>query len=356
MSFVTKSFDQILADLIAYTVANSSQITDLNVGSVLRSFAEGMSLSIEELYIGTYLGFKRYLETIQENNYDFPRKEGTKAITTVIFSRAGTAGNVTIPVGTRVGTATDLKFITLAEGVISGGSSDSGAIAVEATVVGVAYNVSSSSIVVLVDTIDGVTTVNNANASAGGIDIESVYDYKKRFQVYIEGLGKCNNAGLRSGVLSVEGVTSASIVEHIPPVGNVNAHVYIDDGSATGVSTEMVDIAQAVIDGDGTVVSPGYRASGVNVIVDKPSIVTQNIVFSIDVLAGVDSDQINADLNTAVVQYLNNLGVGADIVYNELVSAVMSVFGVTDCNVTTPSANVSVTSTQVPRVGTITIS
>jgi uncharacterized phage protein gp47/JayE len=513
MSFTVKSFDDLVADMVAYIVANSSQITDLNPGSVLRSFCEGAGLCFEELYVSVYLGFKRYLNNIQETVFSYNRLAGVKATGNVDFTRSagdnqivrgdceettspmitgettpvlsnatwardsaqayqgtysykftktiasGTAayadfvdnelttdlhglipdkeyslfariyvpsgailgsevslqihdylggwqvtsqacaltydafqlvevtrtirtgatgailrvsadsaaaldelfyvddiwlvqGDITIPIGTRVKTETDLRFLTTAVGTLGLTTGD---VAVEAEEVGVAYNVAANSIVVLEDDISGAESVTNGSVASGGVDVETDYVYKSRFQAYIEGLGKANIAGLIEGALSVTGITSASVVELIPPVSNVNAKLYIDDGSAAGVSASKVTEVQAAIDGDGTESSPGYRAAGVNVEVTKPGVVTQDATLSVTAVTGVDAEQLEIDVETALTDYVNTLGVGDDIIYNELVAAVMGVFGVEDCTFTAPTSNVSVSATQVGRLGTVTV-
>jgi len=355
MGFTVKAFDQIIGDMVAWIIANSPNLTDFTPGAVIRSFCEGASLSIEEVYVSTYLGFKRYLNNVQETVFDFPRKAGTKATVSVVFSRTTANGEVTIPAGTRVKTASGLRFVLSAATAISAGNTDSPSAAVVADLVGVAYNVSATSINVLEDQVTGVDTVTNALAATGGVDQETSIAYKSRFQAYIEGLGRANLAGLKAGALSVAGITSVSIVELFPPVADVNVDLYIDDGSSGGVTTAKVVATQAVIDGDGTEDNPGYKAAGINVVVKKPSIVTQNIGATLSILSGVDTDQLETDVINALTAYVNTLGVGSNIIYNELIAAIMGVFGVTDVSLTTPATNVTIAATQVGRVGTVTL-
>ncbi len=149
MGYTVKSFDQIMSDLVAWIVANSPNLTDLTPGSVIRSFCEGASLGMEEIYVATYLGFRRYLANIQETAFDFVRKAGTKATVAVVFSRVAANGEVTIPAGTRVKTASGLRFILSSATFIPAGNTDSSASEVEAEEIGTAYNVSSSTIVVI---------------------------------------------------------------------------------------------------------------------------------------------------------------------------------------------------------------
>lgn len=355
--FTIKTFDQLVIDMAAWITSHSSQITDLTPGSVLRSICEGAGLCLEELYVGTYLGFKRQMETIQQDVWNFEKKGGNKATAYVIFTRVGTTGTTTIAIGTRVGTPSGLNFVTTMVGTISPGSSVSNSVEVEAAEVGTMYNVSAVSITVMVDTVDGVVGVNNANAATGGINIESDYEYKRRFQDYIEGLGKSNIAGLVYGAKTVSGITSASVYELFPPVANVNAYLYIDDGSVGGVSPAKILEVQTVIDGDGTEDNPGYRAAGVNVVVVAPSILVQNITLTATLAVGtfVDSNQVRTDINTALSDYVNNLGIGVSIIKNELIAAIMKVYGVTDCSISVPAGNVTITAAQVGRLGVVDI-
>ncbi len=356
MAFTIKTFNQILADMILWITSHVAQITDMNPGSVIRSFCEATSNSVEEVYVAVYLGFRRELEFLKERTFDFARKTGTKADAEVVFSRTGTSGDVTIPLGTKVKTTSGLRFFTTFVGTIANGFSASGNVPVEAEEVGKAYNVGSATITIIEDDITGVEFVTNANPATGGVDVESDYAYHSRFQKYLEGLGKANLAGLIAGALSVDQITSASVVEHFPPAANVNAHLYVDDGSALGVSTAKITEVQGVIDGDGTSENPGYRAAGVNVVVAKPGVVTQAVTAVVTAItSGVDITQLVADVKTAIIDYVNGLGIGSDIIHAELVAAAMGVFGVFDCVFSAPTTNVSIAANQVGRVGTLSV-
>ncbi len=355
MSFQIKSFDQLVADMASWIVAKSPQITDFNTGSIIRSFCEATALSLEELYVSVYLGYRRYLDEIQETVFGFERKAGVTSKGAVTFGRTGSTGTVTIPLGTKVKTSAGLTYATTLAGQITDGNTTSDPIAIEAEAVGATYNVPLGTIIVIVDTIDGVETVTNPNATTGGVDQETDFQFKQRFQAYIEGLAGSNVAGLISGALTVDGITSASVQELSPPIANVNVRLYVDDGSSSGVSAAKLTEVQTVINGDGTESNPGYRAAGVNVAVLAPGIVTQDVTMTVTVIAGVDLVQLETEINLALTTYVNNLGVGADIIYNELVAAVMGVFGVSDVDITVPSGKVAISSSQVGRLGTVTV-
>ena len=315
----------------------------------------GRQVALEELYVSTYLGFRRYLDNVQETIFGFERKDGVTAKGEVTFGRTGSTGDVTIPIGTEVQTTAGLSYLTTEAGAITDGNTTSDPVAIEAEEVGTTYNVGVASITVIGDDIDGVETVTNANAITGGVNQETDYQYKQRFQAYIEGLAGANIAGLITGALTVDGITSASVQELFPPVSNVNVRLYVDDGSSAGASAAKVTEVQDIIDGDGTETNPGYRAAGVNVSVLAPAVVTQNVTMTVTVSTGIDLTQMETDINLALTTYVNSLGVGSDIIHAELIAAVMDVYGVTDVSVTTPSANVTISTSQVGRLGTVTV-
>jgi uncharacterized phage protein gp47/JayE len=70
---------------------------------------------------------------------------------------------------------------------------------------------------------------------------------------------------------------------------------------------------------------------------------------------GVDATQMALDVKSAITDYVNGLAVGEDIIFTKLIAAVMSVFGVADTTISVPSGNVTISPSQVGRVGTITL-
>jgi uncharacterized phage protein gp47/JayE len=356
MGFTVRTFNQILSDMILWIASHAAQITDMNPGSIIRSFCEATSNSIEEVYVAVYLGFRRELEFLKERVFDFARKTGTKASGFVTFSRTGSSGIATIPAGTIVKTASGLRFPTTAVGTIQNGFTSSSPVPVSAEVEGKTYNVAIGTVIIIESDLTGVDSVTNAAAMAGGVDAESDYAYHSRFQQYMEGLGKANISGLIAGALSVDQIISASVVEHFPALANVNAHVYVDDGSTGGVGATKLAEVQAVIDGDGTSANQGYRAAGVNVVVVAPGQVIQAVTLTVSAIStGVDLTQLAIDVKAAITDYINGLGVGDDIIFTKLIAAVMSVFGVADAVISVPSGNVTISPSQVGRVGTITL-
>jgi uncharacterized phage protein gp47/JayE len=356
MSHPVKTFDSIVSDMVAYIIENAPAITDFNPGSIIRSFCEAAGLVIEEVYVAIFLGFQRQLSKIPQFVFNFKLKEGTYATTSVVFSRAGAAGqDFPINASQRIQTTSGLIFATTASGVIASGQTSSSAIEAVAVDIGYAYNVGAGTLTAIIGSINGVNSVTNANAATGGTDAETTYQYNKRFQAYIEGLGRSNIAGMIYGALSVQGITSASIVEHFPATSNINAHLYVDDGHVSGVSSELLAEVQSVINGDGTSNNPGYRAAGVNVVAAAPTVTSVTVTASISILPTGDQAVIISDIKESITNYINNLGVATNVVYNEIIAKIMNVYGVVNCVLTAPAADITIASSHVGRVGTITI-
>ena len=103
--------------------------------------------------------------------------------------------------------------------------------------------------------------------------------------------------------------------------------------------------AQTVIDGnlDNIVGYPGIRSAGVKVLV-RPAKRTP-----VDVTLDVTIDSQLTDIDTAgflskqlVISYVNNLGIGDDVILAEIIERIMGVDGVTNVHVITPQADVTI--------------
>jgi len=228
-----KTYRAIVADMEAWIIANQDKITDFNEGSGITSFIEAIAQQIEQLYLRSKIGFTKYLPNLPFYAFGFSKHPGTMAAGVVVFSRnVSTVDAVTIPVGTLVGTVSGLLFATTAIGTIASGQTNSGNVTITANTVGSAYNVPAHSITTITTSVVGVDTVDNAAATTSGADEESDNAFQQRFREYVLGLGRGNVSGLIAGAKTINGIRSASVLEHFPPLsGLYNASLYIDDGA-----------------------------------------------------------------------------------------------------------------------------
>lgn len=184
------------------------------------------------------------------------RRQATKAVGTVIFSRNGTSGTITIPVGTKVKTPDGVVFSTTSPGTIGelsgeqitghGVGRDSGPVPVLADIAGSAGRVSGETVTKFVSKPAGVDEVTNPSAfQTAGLDKESDDDFRNRIKTFIAGLARSTVVALEAGVIGAQDPTSgktilfSKAVEDLGRLGFVT--LYVDDGTGTAESTIDVD-------------------------------------------------------------------------------------------------------------------
>jgi len=348
MAFSVKQFAAILSDMATWIVANQNKITDLNEGSVIRSFCEAVAQQCEQIYIRGRVGFTENLTDVPPVAFDFIREAGQKAAGIVIFSRAGSSGDVTIPNGTLLSTPAGIQFITTAESLIANGNTDSANVTIQAYEVGTGGNVPASTITTIVTPIPGVDTVDNAASTTGGLNTETDGEFLRRFQEFIEGLGKANKAGLVTGAKEVTGIRSASVVEHFPPVSSYNATLYIDDGAGEASAALIAAVATRVV-GDGTSANRGYKAGGINLRVLAPTKVVITVTVEVATDGSLSDGVVEAAIKSDVQDYINNLLIGDDCIKNKIIEVIIGVASITDLTLSAPASNTSISDSQIAR-------
>jgi uncharacterized phage protein gp47/JayE len=110
------------------------------------------------------------------------------------------------------------------------------------------------------------------------------------------------------------------------------------------VYTGLVATAQKVVDGvvDNAVVYPGYRAAGIFVVVEVPTIRRITVRISISVKNGFDEDTLALVVQDSIENYINSLEIGADVIRAKLVELAMNVNGVYNAVLVLPLSDVIV--------------
>ncbi len=349
MAFAVKLFKDILADMMSYLVANQSKLTDFNEGSAIRTFLEANAKEFEQAYIRARVGFGRELVELPFYAFNFTKQAAQAAAGEVVFSRTGTADTINIPIGTIVSTTDGTQFATTEAATISAGNTSSAATSILAVVAGRTGNVPANTITIIVTPISGVDAVDNSASTTGGQDEETDAEFLSRFQEFIAGLGKANVEGLVATAKGVTGVRSASVIEHFPPSSSYNATVYIDDG-AGNASAELVSEVTAALVGDGTAASPGSKAAGVHLQVLAPTKVAVAVNVTVTDDGTVFQTTISYQIKQAIMNYVNNLEIGQSVIRNKLIDVIMSVTGISDIILTTPSGNTTIGAGQIARI------
>ena len=114
----------------------------------------------------------------------------------------------------------------------------------------------------------------------------------------------------------------------------------------------LIQEVQKVIDGDPLDRSnyPGYRAAGVIVRVLPPSIQQQTVTVNITVRQGYNQTAVAVSVAAEISAYVNALGIGEDVILNELRERTMAIPGLYDCYFAAPIENVVILDNQLARV------
>lgn len=116
--------------------------------------------------------------------------------------------------------------------------------------------------------------------------------------------------------------------------------------------TGLIDLVHKVIYGDDTdlVSFPGIGASGVIFRFLAPTLKNIPVELNVTLREGVTIAALENEIRSAVTGYVNNLGVGEDVVIEEIRAAVIAIAGVIDVAITDPAANIAIADNELARV------
>lgn len=275
--FTPKRFEQILPQMIARVVARTD-LSDVSDSSVVKHILAAAARSDDEQYYQMSLLLQLFsIDTAQGEDLDerakdiqpavITRRQAVKSTGVVVFSRTGTSGTVTIPIGTKVKTGDGVVFTTTSVGTISatspekisghGVGRDSNDVAVVADEPGTEGNVVAETIIKFDSKPAGVDEVTNQTALVNGLDKETDDSFRNRLKAFVASLARCTVDAMEVGVIGQQDPTTgqtilfAKVVEDIVNRGNVT--LYIDDGTgaAEAQATTAVEIV-AVLTWNGT--------------------------------------------------------------------------------------------------------
>jgi uncharacterized phage protein gp47/JayE len=139
-------------------------------------------------------------------------------------------------------------------------------------------------------------------------------------------------------------VTQASYPSGLPPATDVAGDYYRYTG--------LIEEVQKVIDGDPTdrVNYPGWRSAGVLVRAMAPQIISQSVAAVLTMKRGFDRATAILAAKAAVSAYINSLGIGEDVIFDELIRVIKNIAGVYDLSISLPTENQIVLDTQLARI------
>ena len=271
--------------------------------------------------------FGEYLD-LRAAEHGLTRKPAVKATGQVTFT--GTPGTI-IPAGTQVSTvgsetAPAVFFVTTEDSTI--GSDGTVTVNIEAVESGTSGNVAAGAISLLAQPLHGVSSVNNAMPTSGGLDEESDESLLERLLLQVKyPPGTGNKYDYERWAKEVPGVGEAKCIPLWNGPGTVK--VIITDSTGAPAGAELIQQVQNYIapaPGQGE----GKAPIGASVTVEAPGVVTVDINVTLFYQPGYDPVAVKANLETALASYINGLGIGETVRYAAIGKIIFETKGVSD--------------------------
>jgi uncharacterized phage protein gp47/JayE len=229
---------------------------------------------------------------------------------------------IIVPTGTKVSTFSRQQpqdariFETIRESSLEKAPSGrwESTVQVKALTPGEAGNVIAGSVNVMPKPPVGVEHVVNLDNIAGGAESENDESLRSRAKKALEVAAKATLVSLRSALEGIEGIQSPPLIQEMPDGLPGIVKVVIDGGDDREIEKVIEDT----------------RAAGVRVEFARPKIVLIDISVTLAVKKKANQEPIKDEIETKIKDFVSTLKIGDDIVFNQLVSVLLTVPGVLD--------------------------
>ncbi|MBC8400385.1 MAG: baseplate J/gp47 family protein [Candidatus Marinimicrobia bacterium] len=363
-----KTYTDVRDELIQ-GVVESTSITNLNPGSVIRTIletiAKGMSDLYELIHTVTRAGFIQTAEgkwlDLKVRELGLLRKQGQKASGYITFYRdIPKDDNITIPAGTIVktgknNTGEEYRFKTIDEVILSASEIEVFTL-MEADQVGSEYNVGKETITKVTTHIAGINGVVNKNVNIGagsrswqvvvGTNTETDDDLRNRAIYRWDELGVGGTAdAYRSWALTVDGVKSVQILDDFPfGPGTVGMVISAENGLPTPELLEQVhDIVKK------------RKPLTASVHVLSPKVKLVDIELSVERFSSFELSDVEERVRQRVMNMNSKLMIGEHLVLSRVVSDIMQVDGVYSVDIIKPIETVGAAPDEMIQIDTVNI-
>lgn len=273
------------------------------------------------------------------------RSPATRATGTLRFTAPGAVlSDCVIEKGTVAMTAEGVRFETTEDSTLLAGESavDVPAQAVET---GVSGNVIAGRIRLMSILPTGIAQCTNEQPFTGGSDTESDESLRRRIMDSYKRLPNGANAAFyEQEALSFPTVAAARAVGRARGIGTVDVYVATHSGTPSGA---LLDEIAAALD--------KKREIAVDVEVLAPAPVTVDIAAELSVAAPYTFDEVCNSVREVLNDYFTGERLGGDIHSAKLASLLYGAEGVENCHLLTPAEDLAVSATQLPVLGTVTL-
>jgi uncharacterized phage protein gp47/JayE len=335
--FTIKTLAEVLADLDASLRTELGENLRLDADSVLGQIRGAIGTEISLVWealgevaaaldpdqaVGVYLDALAALSGIT------PRQQATRSTGTITVN--GTSGTV-IPAGSRVRDAASTVTVeTTASATIAGATS----VPVQALTTG-PIEAAAASLTVIVTPVAGWSSSTNAAALTPGQNIESDLQLRARREASLQASGTGTDGGIRAALLEI--VEQAVVLSNRTnstaadgtPAHAVRAILYPDPNSAiveAAIATAYFGQLPAGIQAWGTSVTATVTDSqGVDHTIEWDYATEVDVYIDVTVTLAPGSDVVAADIQAAIVAYVNALEVGDDVRVLRVYQAIQAV-------------------------------
>ena len=273
------------------------------------------------------------------------------ATTTLQFTLVAGHGGVVIPANTRIASTDGKVFFATQENItVAVGVNSATAICFASQSGTIANGYAIDTITQILDPLAFLESATNTDSSAGGADAETDEQLRERAklapsQFSVAGPSDAYKFFAKSASPDIIDVAVTS-----PVPGTVNVYPLVTGGIATPSGT--LSLVNTVLNDE------KVRPLSDTVAVLSPTI--QNFDIAVDVVTYTDADvsDVQATIETALLEYINakKTKLGQDIKLDQITAiAVYDNTKVFDVTITSPSADVVITETEVAVNGTITV-
>ncbi len=360
--FTPKTSIDYRANMIGWLKSAGSSLSNFNPGSRIGSLIEAIAIELADSDLNTLNGLKQAILEGSYYTFGFSRLAGTNAGGFVRLEHAVSLTDIIYPIFT-----VDLfgiQYTTIQAVTLLAGNTYV-EVDIRAVNAGTVGNVSAGTIDTkegrgsILDTIESNTRIWNPADIVGGTDEESDIDRLSRWQVYIQGLGRSNVAGILTGLSTIPGIVDYVLVTNVNPYTNLPEDNWINCYVSDGTPTPSPTFIQLVYDTIAGKISdpttyPGYAAANANVYVSGITLQAVDVTFTITVLVSsvLTNGEALAIANNAAITYVNTLPVGQDVLYDQLKASILKAHpDFLKCQVLVPAGDVSIVTTSKARLG-----
>lgn len=327
---------EVALTLIQWLFATTGQITDYNIGSVIRTYSEAIGAVEETESISAQAQALQSLVYSAYTAFGIFPFEATSAVGNVtVATLSGTplpAGqSVNLPIGMLLQTSGGILFSTSASAVLVSGTISVN-IPIQASQTGSSGNVAANTVNQIVTGLPYPLAVTNPLPTAGGSNAETPSQTLARFTAYVQSLGLCSPVAIAGAVIGVtfqqEVVKYSTVYENWitqvnegDPTPDAGFTVGIDDGAGTA-SADLIAATDTYLSSG---LPAGFRPAGVpyNVVAVTP--VLCSVVVVATAINTANAVAIQTAMGQAINLYFQSLGFAETAEITQLIAQIANV-------------------------------